>query len=74
MGFTADLNPKKSAMDLGDLMKMEDAMIKRKAYDNAMKAKPLVKTQTPGANSVLKSSMDDAGVPFKFGNNYQSEE
>ena len=61
-------------MDLSDLMKMEDSMIKRKAYDNAMKAKPLVKTPTPGANSVLKSSMDDAGVPFKFGNNYQSEE
>jgi hypothetical protein len=77
MGFTADLNPKKSAMDLGDLMKMEDAMIKRKAYDNAMKAKPLVKTATPGADSVmnnLKSSPTDVGVPFKFGNNYQSEE
>jgi len=73
MPFTADLNPKKSGMDLGDLLKMDDAMTKRKLYSDAAKVKSMQKTATPGADSVLKSSMDDAGVPFKFGNNYQSE-
>jgi hypothetical protein len=73
MAFTADLNPKKSNMELGELLKMEDAIAKRKLYDDAMKAKSMQKTATPAADSVLKSSMDDQGVPFKFGNNYQSE-
>jgi len=53
-------------MDLLDLIKMEDYMGHRTA-------KATTKTATPGADYVLKSSMDDAGVPFKFGNNYQSE-
>lgn len=77
MGFNADLNPKKSNMDLGELLKMEDAMNKRKVYSDAMKAKTPLKTPTPGADSVinnLKSSPTDVGVPFKFGNNYQSSE
>ena len=64
-------------MDLGDLLKMDDAMAKRKMYSDAMKAKAQLKTPTPGADSVisnLKSSPTDVGVPFKFGNNYQSSE
>ena len=80
MAFTADLNPKKSGMDLGDLLKMDEAMAKRRIYENSAKAKPMQKTATPGANAtlaktdMLKSDATDMGVPFKFGNNYQSEE
>jgi hypothetical protein len=73
MPFTADLNPKKSGMDLGDLLRMDEAMAKNKLYSDAAKAKSMQKTATPAADSILKSSMDDKGVPFKFGNNYQSE-
>lgn len=69
MAFTADLNPKKSSMDLIDLMKMED-YLGRTARQTA---KPAAKTATPGADAILKSSMDDTGVPFKFGNNYQKD-
>lgn len=68
--FTANLNPKKSAMDLGDLLKMDEAMTKRSLYDKAIKSKaPNVIVPVN-----LKSSSDDIGVPFKFGNNYQSSE
>jgi hypothetical protein len=77
MAFTADLNPKKSSMDLGDLLKMDETMAKRKLYQDALAAKSQLKTSTPGADAVLnnlKSSAEDKGVPFKFGNNYQSEE
>lgn len=56
MGFNVDLNPKKSNMDLGDLLKM-DSYIGR--------------TKKPVAAPV-KSSSTDVGVPLKFGNNYQS--
>jgi hypothetical protein len=79
-GFNTDLNPKKSGMDLGDLLKMDDAMTKRKLYSDAAKVKSMQKTATPGANAVLaktdmlKSDAADMGVPFKFGNNYQSED
>ena len=66
--FTADLNPKKSSMDLGDLLKMDEAMAKNKLYNDALKAK------TPAKNNMVKSDAADTGVPFKFGNNYQSEE
>ena len=48
MAFTADLNPKKSGMDLGDLLKMDEAMAKRRIYENSAKAKPMQKTATPG--------------------------
>jgi len=72
--FTADLNPKSTnKMDVIDLMKMDD-------YLGRTKVKPAVKTATPGADAVLakadmlKSDAADKGVPFKFGNNYQSEE
>ena len=71
--FTADLNPKKSGMDLGDLMKMDEAMAKNKLYNDALKAKT-VKTPVPAQNNMVKSDAADTGVPFKFGNNYQSEE
>jgi hypothetical protein len=70
MAFTADLNPKKSGMDLGDLLKMDETMIRRKLYQDAMTDKSVKKVIVP-VN--LKSSADDDGVPFKFGNNYQSE-
>jgi hypothetical protein len=68
MAFTADLNPKKSGMDLGDLLKMDETMIRRKLYQDAMTDKSVKKVPVN-----LKSSVDDDGVPFKFGNNYQSE-
>ena len=73
MAFTADLNPKNSkSMDLLDMIKMED-------YMGRKTAKATTKTATPGADStlakqdMLKSDSADMGVPFKFGNNYQSE-
>ena len=76
MPFTADLNPKKSNMDLGDLLKMDDLITRRKLYDDAVKAKSLVKTATPAADAIiksdmLKSSMDDVGVKFRFNNNQE---
>ena len=74
MAFTADLNPKTGkSMDLLDMIKMNENMGKAKA-------KSAVKTATPAADAVLaktdmlKSDSADMGVPFKFGNNYQSEE
>jgi len=74
MAFTADLNPKTGkSMDLLDMIKMNE-------YMGKAKAKSAVKTATPGADAVLaktdmlKSDSADMGVPFKFGNNYQSEE
>ena len=71
MPFTADLNPKSNkSMDLLDMIKMEDYLGRT---SKGTTAKPAGKTATPNADSVLKSSMDDTGVPFKFGNNYQSE-
>lgn len=71
MAFTADLNPKKSSMDLSDLLKMNETMTRRKFYQDAM-ADKLGKTGIIPVN--LKSSADDEGVPFKFGNNYQSKD
>lgn len=72
--FTADLNPKTNSMGLSDLLKMDEAMAKAKLYKDAMATKSQSKTLTPGADAtLLKSSIDDVGVPFKFGNNYQSE-
>ena len=72
--FTTDLNPKTTGkMDLADLVKMNE-------YMGKTKAKSAVKTATPAADAVLaktdmlKSDSADMGVPFKFGNNYQSEE
>jgi len=75
MAFTADLNPKSTkSMDFLDMMKMEDYL--------GRQAKPAKNTATPAANAILakpeandiiKSNMDDAGVPFKFGNNYQKD-
>jgi len=79
MPFNADLNPKKSSMDLGDLLKLDEAMAKNKLYSDAAKAKSMQKTATPSADAtlaksnMLKSDAADMGVPFKFGNNYQSE-
>jgi hypothetical protein len=70
MAFTADLNPKGSkSMDLLDMVKMEDYLERRKA----LSPKPMDKTATPAANAIiksdmLKSSMDDAGVKFRFNN------
>jgi hypothetical protein len=71
MPFTADLNPKGGkSMDLLDMIKMENYLEHRKVLGS----KPTDKTATPGANAtLLKSNIDDVGVPFKFGNNYQSE-
>ena len=72
MAFTADLNPKTNSMSLADLVKMNE-------YMDKTKAKSAVKTATPIADAVLaktdmlKSDAADMGVPFKFGNNYQSE-
>jgi len=71
MPFTADLNPKKSGMDLGDLLKMDEAITKRRLYQEAMADKSGKTRVIVPVN--LKSSADDTGVPFKFGNNYQSE-
>ena len=74
MAFTADLNPKTGkSMDLLDMIKMNE-------YMGKTKAKSAVKTATPAADAILaktdmlKSDSADMGVPFKFGNNYQSEE
>ena len=73
MAFTADLNPKTNSMSLADLVKMNE-------YMGKAKTKSAVKTATPAADAVLaktdmlKSDSADMGVPFKFGNNYQSEE
>ena len=74
MAFTADLNPKTGkSMDLLDMIKMNE-------YMGKAKAKSAVKTATPAADAILaktdmlKSDSADMGVPFKFGNNYQSEE
>ena len=71
MAFTADLNPKKSGMDLLELMKMED-------YLGRKTAKPAAKTATPAADAILakpnnmvKSSSDDAGVEFRFNRNQE---
>jgi hypothetical protein len=72
MPFNADLNPKTKGMDLGDLLKMDDAMTRRKLYRDAMADKSGKTTVIVPVN--LKSSADDKGVPFKFGNNYQSED
>ena len=73
--FKADLNPKSSGMGLSDMLKMDEAMTKKKLYDDAIKAQPKSKIATPGADAVmnLKSSPGDVGVPFKFGNNNQSD-
>ena len=73
--FTADLNPKgNKSMDLGDLLKMDEAISKSKLYrDAAQSGKSPAVTVTPGADATLRSSMDDAGVPFKFGNNFQKD-
>ena len=79
MAFTADLNPKTNSMGLSDLLKMDEAMAKAKLYKDAMATKSQSKTATPIADAVLaktdmlKSDAADMGVPFKFGNNYQSE-
>jgi hypothetical protein len=70
MPFTADLNPKKSGMDLGDMLKMDETMTKRRLYQEAMADKP-------GKTTVVipvKSNADDGGFSFKFGNNYQSSD
>jgi hypothetical protein len=70
MAFNADLNPKSGkSMDLLDMVKMEDYLTR----SGRGTAKSAAKTATPVANLVLKSSMDDAGIPFKFGNNYQKD-
>ena len=63
-------------MDLGDLLKMDEAITRRKLYDDAVKAKASVKTATPAADAIiksdmLKSSMDDTGVKFRFNNNQE---
>jgi hypothetical protein len=68
MGFNADLNPKKSSMDLGDLLKMDEAMTKNKLYKDAANAKKSI-VVTPA-----KPNIADNSVPFKYGNNYQSED
>lgn len=76
MAFTADLNPKKSGMDVFDLLRMNENMAKSKLYNDSVKAKSMQKTATPAADAILsnaKSSVDDQGVPFKFGNNYQKD-
>ena len=73
--FNVDLNPKKSTMDLGEMLKLDEARAKNKLYKDAVTVKSQSKTLTPGADAtLLKSSIDDVGVPFKFGNNYQSED
>ena len=78
--FNVDLNPKKSGMDLGEMLKLDEARAKNKLYKDAAAAKSQMKTATPAADAVLaktdmlKSDSADMGVPFKFGNNYQSEE
>lgn len=58
-------------MDLGDLLRMDEAMTKRRLYREAMADKPGKTTVIVPVNA--KSSEDDKGVPFKFGNNNQSE-
>ena len=75
MAFSADLNPKTSkSMDLLDMIKMEDYL--------GRQSKPTKTTAIPAANAILaktatndmiKGNIDDAGVPFKFGNNYQKD-
>lgn len=70
--FKANLNPVSSKTDITDLLKMDDYM--------SRKAKPAKTTATPAAdailakpvlNDIVRSSADDVGVPFKFGNNNQ---
>ena len=60
-------------MDLGDLLKMDDALAKNKLYQKALdeSKKNPAKVVIP---LNVKSDNNDVGVPFKFGNNYQSEE
>ena len=78
--FNVDLNPKKSGMDLGEMLKLDEARAKNKLYKDSAAAKSQSKTATPAADAILaktdmlKSDSADMGVPFKFGNNYQSEE
>jgi hypothetical protein len=75
MAFNADLNPKKTAMGLGELLKMEEALVKNKLYNDAAKAKSMKKTATPAADAILsspnmlKSSADDLGTEFRFNSN-----
>lgn len=52
-------------MDLGDMLKMDEAMTKRRLYRDAMDAKA-GKTPAP-------APVEDAGVVFKFGNNNQKD-
>ena len=69
MPFTADLNPKNKGMDLGDLLKMDEAMTKRRLYREALDAQP-------GKTTVIvpvKAPADDSGFQFKFGNNNQKD-
>ena len=64
--FTADLNPKKTNTDLADLLRMDESIAKDRWYKNAMKDK------IPTPSNMVKSSIDDVGVPFRF-NNSQKE-
>jgi hypothetical protein len=73
MAFNADLNPKKTSMGLGELLKMEEAMVKNRLYNDAVKAKSMKKTVTPAADAILskpdnmlRSSADDIGTEFRF--------
>lgn len=70
--FKANLNPVSNKTDINDLLKMDDYL--------GRKAKPAKVTATPAAtailakpalNDIVRSSPDDVGVPFKFGNNNQ---
>jgi hypothetical protein len=78
MAFTADLNPKSGkSMDLLDLVKM-DAYLNQKGSVKSTEPKkpaPVIDKSEPWTppNNMVKSSADDTGVEFKFGNNYQSE-
>jgi hypothetical protein len=64
--FKADLNPKTNSMSLYDLVKMNEYM------GSKAKTKPAAPVKPAPGN--VKSNLDDDGVPFKFGNNYQADE
>jgi len=71
MPFTADLNPKKSGMDLLELMKMEDYLGRKTAKSAAKTATPTADAILAKPNNMVKSSSDDVGVEFRFNRNQE---
>jgi hypothetical protein len=71
MPFTADLNPKGSkSMDLLDMVKMEDYLERRRAFNPT---KPAGKSAVK-PNNMLKSGPDDIGTEFRFNSNQNAND